>query len=83
MIMYYVTPMTQLSNGFYLFPLSRAANSNRLIFDQSEIEFHLNLFVDDCLHVIKFYNILPRFSGGYKRKTGYSLLKVYWVFKAA
>ena len=25
-------------NGFYLFPLSRAVNSNRLIFDPSEVE---------------------------------------------
>ena len=70
MIMYYVTPMTQLSNGFYLFPLSRAVNSNRLIFDQSEIEIHLNLFVDDCLHVIKFYNILPVSVEGTNEKPG-------------
>ena len=27
-----------LYNGFYLFPLSRAINSNRLIFDPSEVE---------------------------------------------
>ena len=40
MIMYYVTPMMPLYNGFYLFPLSRAVNLNRLIFDPSEVEFH-------------------------------------------
>ena len=38
--MYYVTPIIPLDNGFYLFPLSRAVNSNRLIFDPSEVEFH-------------------------------------------
>ena len=38
MIMYYVTPMIPLYNGFYLFPLSRAVNSNRPIFDPSEFE---------------------------------------------
>ena len=40
MIMFYVTPMIPLYNGFYLFPLSRAVNSNRLIFDPSEVEIH-------------------------------------------
>ena len=40
MIMYDVTPMIPLYNGFYLFPLSRAVNSNRLIFDPSEVEIH-------------------------------------------
>ena len=40
MIMYYVTPMIPLYNGFYLFPLSHAVNSNRLIFDPSEVEVH-------------------------------------------
>ena len=40
MIMYYVAPMMPLYNGFYLFPLSRAVNSNRLIFDPSEVEIH-------------------------------------------
>ena len=38
MIMYDVTPMIPLYNGFYLFPLSRAVNSNLLIFDPSEVE---------------------------------------------
>ena len=41
MIMYYVTPMIPLYNGFYLFPLSRAVNSNRLIFDPSEFKIGL------------------------------------------
>ena len=40
MIMYYVTPLIPLYNGFYMFPLSRAINSNRLIFDPSEVEIH-------------------------------------------
>ena len=40
MIMYDVSPMIQLYNGFYLFPLSHAVNSNRLIFDPSEVEIH-------------------------------------------
>ena len=40
MIIYYVTPMVPLYNGFYLFPLSRSVNSNRLIFDPSEVEIH-------------------------------------------
>ena len=40
MIMYDVTPMIPLYNGSYLFPLSRAVNSNRLIFDPSEVEIH-------------------------------------------
>ena len=40
MIMYYVTPMVPLYNGFYLFPLSRAVSSNRLSFDPSEVEIH-------------------------------------------
>ena len=39
MIMYHVKPMIPLYNGFYLFPLSRAVNLNRLIFDPSEVEF--------------------------------------------
>ena len=41
MIMYYVTPLIPLYNGFYLFPLSRAINSNRLIFDPSEFKIDL------------------------------------------
>ena len=47
MIMYHVTHMIPLYmyNGFYLFPLSRAINSNRLIFDPSEVEIHPYLFV--------------------------------------
>ena len=40
MILYYVTPMIPLYNCFYLFPLSRAVNSNHLIFDPSEVEIH-------------------------------------------
>ena len=40
MIMYYVTPMIRFYNGFYLFTLSRAVNSIRLIFDPSEVEIH-------------------------------------------
>ena len=40
MIRYYVTPKIPLYNGFYLFPLSRAVNSNRLIFNPSEVEIH-------------------------------------------
>ena len=40
-IMYYVTPMVALYNGFYLFLLSRAVNSNRLIFDPSEVKIGL------------------------------------------
>ena len=33
--------MTPLCNGFYLFPLSRAVNSNSLIFDPSEFKIGL------------------------------------------
>ena len=53
MIMSYVTPMMLLYNGFYLFPLSRAVNSNRLIFDPSEAEIHqyILLLTDQCLLV--------------------------------
>ena len=40
MIMYYVTPKIPIYNCFYLFPLSRAINSSRLIFDPSEVETH-------------------------------------------
>ena len=42
MILYYVTPMMHvlLYNSFDLFPLSRAVNSHRLIFDPSEVEIH-------------------------------------------
>ena len=52
MIMYYVTPLIPLYNGFNLFPLSCAINSNRLIFDPSEVEIHqyskvLNLLLLD------------------------------------
>ena len=39
-----VTPLRPLYNGFYLFPLSRAMNSNRQIFDPSEVEIHQYLF---------------------------------------
>ena len=35
--------MIPLCNGFYLFPLSRAANSNSLIFDPSEFKISLYL----------------------------------------
>ena len=61
MIMYYVTPMIPLYNGFYLFPLSRAVNSNRLIFDPSEFEIHLYTYVwDNILNTKVFtcYNYL-------------------------
>ena len=53
MIMSYVTPMMLLYKGFYLFPLSRAVNSNRLIFDPSEAEIHqyILLLTDQCLLV--------------------------------
>ena len=40
MKLYYITLMIPLYNGFYLFPLSRAINSNHLIFDLSEVEIH-------------------------------------------
>ena len=40
MILYYVTPMISHYNGFYLFPLSRAVNSNLLIFDPSGVKIH-------------------------------------------
>ena len=40
MRMYYETPTIPLYNGFYLFPLPLAVNSNRLIFDPSEVEIH-------------------------------------------
>ena len=33
--------MIPLGNGFYLFPLSRAVNSNSLIFDPSEFKIDL------------------------------------------
>ena len=45
MIMNFVTTMISLYNGFYLFHLSRAVNSNRLIFDTSEVEIHQYLIV--------------------------------------
>ena len=53
MIMSYVTPMMLLYNGFYLFLLSHAVNSNRLIFDPSEAEIHqyILLLTDQCLLV--------------------------------
>ena len=35
--------MIPLYNGFYLFPLSRAVSSNRLIFDPSEFKIGLYL----------------------------------------
>ena len=37
----HLTPMIPLCNGFYLFPLSRAVNSNSLIFDPSEFKIGL------------------------------------------
>ena len=40
-IMNYVNTYIPLYNGFYLFPLSRTVNSNRLIFDPSEFEIGL------------------------------------------
>ena len=38
--------MIPLCNGFYLFPLSRAVNSNSLIFDPSEFKIGLYLDID-------------------------------------
>ena len=38
--------MIPLCNGFYLFPLSRAVNSNSLIFDPSEFKIGLYVLVD-------------------------------------
>ena len=38
--MYHVTPMIPIYDGFYLFPPLRAVNSNRLIFDPSDVEIH-------------------------------------------
>ena len=35
--------MIPFCNGFYLFPLSRAVNSNSLIFDPSEVKIGLYL----------------------------------------
>ena len=37
--------MIPLCNGFYLFPLSRAVNSNSLIFDPSEFKIGLYIFL--------------------------------------
>ena len=37
--------MIPLCNGFYLFPLSRAVNSNSLIFDPSEFKIGLYLSI--------------------------------------
>ena len=36
--------MIPLCNGFYLFPLSRAVNSNSLIFDTSEFKIGLYFY---------------------------------------
>ena len=57
LIMYYVTPMIPLYNGFYLFPLSRAINSNRLIFDPSEVKIHQywSIFTSDGSKVRRVY----------------------------
>ena len=41
----HLTPMIPLCNGFYLFPLSRAVNSNSLIFDPSEFKIGLYVFI--------------------------------------
>ena len=35
------TPMIPICNGFYRFPLSRAVNSNSLIFDPPEVQIDL------------------------------------------
>ena len=56
-----LTPMIPLCNGFYLFPLSRAVNSNSLIFDPSEFKIGLFFIVaslEDLLYhyVILYYN---------------------------
>ena len=53
MIMYYVTHMIPLYNGFYLFPLTHAVNSNRLIFDPSEVEIYqyLNPYADVSIKI--------------------------------
>ena len=40
MIMDYVTPIIPPYNCFYLFLLSRPVDSNRLIFDPSEVEIN-------------------------------------------
>ena len=37
--------MISLCNGFYLIPLSRAVNSNRLIFDPSEFKIGLYMYL--------------------------------------
>ena len=50
--------MIPLCNGFYLFPLSRAVNSNSLIFDPSEFKIglyavHINInAADTVMHLI-------------------------------
>ena len=44
-IKYYVNTYIPLYNGFYLFPLSRAVNSNRLIFDPSEVKIDQYMFI--------------------------------------
>ena len=41
--------MIPLYNGFYLFPLSRAVNSNSLIFDPSEFKIDLYPLNSDSL----------------------------------
>ena len=50
--------MVPLYNGFYPFPLSRAVNSNSLIFDPSEFKIDLYLAQVDfplCLYFDMFF----------------------------
>ena len=46
--------MILLYNGFYLFPLSRAVNSKRLIFDPSEVEIHQ--YLNNCQYSVFTYS---------------------------
>ena len=46
--------MIPLHNGFYLFPLSCAVNSNRLIFDPSEVEIHQYLLRGETANHVNF-----------------------------
>ena len=66
MIMYYATPMTPLYNATYLFPLSRAVNSNRLLFDPSKVE------IDQYLTVVNIHDVtdtLGRQDSSYCERT--------------
>ena len=53
-----ITPMIPHDNGFYLFPPSRAVNSNRLIFDPSEVEIHQYQILINRFGEIKQYTKL-------------------------